>query len=132
MRIFHRLPISIFILSIVWALSCSIIFSSLLGLMGVTSHATAQGVTIFSLGVPAQGTLSNTNDAHYYQVQVGAGEHLFVVLDSVGDNAYNELYIRYGQLPSRDQYDSKYTLSNKPDQAVEITNTQTGYYYVLV
>ena len=89
------------------------------------------GGTLY-LGVPVEGTVLSQGDSHYYQVEVGAGEHLFVVLDAVTTSSRNELYIRYGQLPNLYEYDDKYDLPDKPDQAVEIANTQAGTYYILV
>jgi len=112
------------------AISCAVFFSLLLVTIGATSPVNAQGVTPLSLGVPEEGTFSSSNESHYYQVKVEAGEHLFVVLDADATSSRNELYIRYGGLPNRDEYDDKYDLPNKPDQAVEIANTQAGTYYV--
>jgi hypothetical protein len=133
MRVLNRLPISILILSLILAFSGSIIFCSSPELVGVTSHAYAQEVITLSLGVPAQGMFSNSGDARYYQVQVSAGQHLVVALDAAGISAscQNELYVRYGQLPSRTEYDDKYDLDRNPDQSVDIANTQSGYYYIL-
>ena len=111
---------------------CVLLLSIMLIVPATTSHVVAQGVTPLSLGVPVDSALKNNGDAHYYQVNVGAGEHLSVVLDSASGDDYNELYISYGSLPSREEYDDKYSHSNKPDQAVEIASTQAGYYYVMV
>jgi hypothetical protein len=83
-------------------------------------------------GQSVTGQLQSTNDVSYFQVLVGAGEHLVVTLDDGSAHDNNELYIRYGQLPTRDQYDSKFSLPDMPDQAVEITSTQAGYYYIMV
>ena len=114
------------------AVLCVILFSLLSLSIGAASRTFAQGVTTLYLGVSVEGTVSSSDDARYYQVEVGGNEHLSVVLDAADTYSHNELYIRYGQLPSRDEYDDSYDLSNTPDQAVEIANTQAGTYYVLV
>ena len=84
-----------------------------------------------TLGVPVTGNLSGTGDEKYYQVNVTAGQRLFVVLDS--DYNYNsyDLYIKFGSLPTTVDYDDKGDSPNA-DQAVEIASTQAGYYYIMV
>jgi hypothetical protein len=83
------------------------------------------------LGVPVAGSLSGTGDEQYYQVNVSAGQHLFVVLDS--DSNYNayDLYVKFGALPTTVDYDDEGDSPNA-DQAVEIAATQAGYYYVMI
>ena len=84
-----------------------------------------------TLGVPVAGNLSGTGAETSYTVNVTAGQHLFVVLDS--DSNYNtyDLYIKFGSLPTTVDYDDKGDSPNA-DQAVEIGSTQAGYYYIMV
>ena len=83
------------------------------------------------LGVPVADSLSGTGAEKYYQVNVTAGQHLFVVLDSDGNLYSSDLYIKFGSLPTTVDYDDKGDSPNA-DQAVEIASTQAGYYYVMV
>jgi len=92
----------------------------------------AQPVQELTLGVVAAGSLSGTGDEQYFRVQVASGQHLFVVLDASEHN-YNsyDLYIKFDALPTTIDYDDK-GASPDADQAVEIPDTQVGYYYVMV
>jgi hypothetical protein len=111
---------------------CTLFLSLAVAAILNTSQAAAQGVTLLPLGEPVDGTLSARGDSNYYWIEMQAGEHLFIILDSASDLSNNELYIRYGKLPSRDEYDDRYDLSAESDQAAEIVDTPAGYYYVLV
>ena len=51
-------------------------------------------------GTSKTGTLAN-NQAVYYKVVVPEGQTLRVVLDSLSLTAANELYVRYGAMPTR-------------------------------
>ncbi len=87
---------------------------------------------VLTLGVPVTGSLSGTGDQKYYEVNVTAGEHLFVVLDGARNNSDTSmLYIKFGSLPTTADYDDKGD-SAKADQAVEIPSTQAGTYYIMV
>jgi hypothetical protein len=96
----------------------------------VTAH---DGGTLpaLSLGIASNGTTQGTWDVKFYQVSVGAGEHLSVVLDSSSNGSNGELYIRYGAFPTTSVYDRKSGLPNA-DQALDISSTQAGTYYILV
>jgi len=85
-----------------------------------------------TLGAGVTGTLDSTGDSDTYSVNVQAGEHLVVQLD--GDNEYddNEVYLRYGFVPTVTEYDAAGKEANRPDQYAEISGTQAGTYYVLV
>ncbi|WP_372897880.1 CARDB domain-containing protein, partial [Stieleria sp.] len=82
-------------------------------------------------GVPLETTLS-TGQVRLYEVQVGAGETLRVSIDSDADEAANELFIRFRDVPNGIQYDAAYSGQLKPDQAAVIATTEPGSYYVLV
>src|SRR5690606_35714972 len=104
---------------------------------GEANNRTASGgtlrVTVPTLDVatPLQTTLA-TDDTLLFKVTVGAGETLKVTLDSLAADGANELYIRYGDIPSGYNYDAAYSLAVSPDQQVLIPSTQAGDYYVLV
>src|SRR5262249_46327444 len=64
---------------------------------------TAIDVPALTLGTPTSGTLS-TGQSAYYKVTVGVGQTLQFVLAGQGAAA-NELYVSYGTMPTRGQYD---------------------------
>ncbi len=86
-----------------------------------------------TVGAPVTGTLQFDNDVKYYQVAVGAGEHLSVILDGVEDYypRVHGLYIKFGGLPTTLDYLDKGDLPDA-DQGVEITSTVAGTYFVMV
>ena len=82
------------------------------------------------LGVPQTYTLA-TGQAVYYQFTVAAGETVRISFDSaVNDNA-NELYVRYGNMPTRGQFDIAAREGFTADPQLVIPTTQAGTYYVL-
>ncbi|MEX2307284.1 MAG: CARDB domain-containing protein [Pirellulales bacterium] len=86
---------------------------------------------VLQLGVSADGTLGEDQSA-YYRFEVGAGETLRVVFDSESTNAANELYVRYGAMPTRGQFDVASLQPFSADQDVIVPLTQEGSYYILV
>ncbi|WP_404783509.1 putative Ig domain-containing protein [Altericista sp. CCNU0014] len=101
------------------------------------NNATASADTLnlaveaLQLGVPLQTTLT-TGQSRLYQITVAQGQTLKVTLDSSADNAANEIFVRYGQVPSGTAYDASYSGILAPDQTAIIPTTQPGVYYVLV
>lgn len=74
--------------------------------------------------------MSNLGQKEYHQVTVTEGQNLFVniTLTDNGDDFY--LYIKYGSLPTTEDYD---TISNTgEDETINITNTKAGTYYIMV
>ncbi len=75
-------------------------------------------------------TISVTGEKHYYQVTVSSGQSLFINTNIADNNNTFYLYIKYGSLPTTTDYD---TLSiTGEDEAISITNTQAGIYYIMV
>ena len=68
----------------------------------------------------------------YYRMNVGSGETIRVRLESEWDDAINELYIRYGELPTRSQFDFYFRNAFAADQDVIIPSTREGTYYILL
>lgn len=91
----------------------------------------AVDVAELALGTPTTGTL-NAGQAVYYKIEVGAGETVRVTLDSAGEDNGNELYLRYGGMPSRGVFDFTGRDPFVADQQTVIPTTQAGTYYVLV
>ncbi|MCZ8249497.1 CARDB domain-containing protein, partial [Microcystis sp. LE19-195.1E] len=90
----------------------------------------AVDVESLELGTPDTGTLGQGQSV-YYRVDVPAGETLLLSFDSQSTAAANELYIRYGDIPTRGQFDIGYTQPFSPDQDIVIPSTRGGTYYVL-
>ena len=84
------------------------------------------------LGQWVSGSLANTGASVSYQVSVEAGQRLMVQLDGSYSVDDNELYVRYGALPTTTQYDAAGKVANLSDQYLEVPLTQAGTYYILV
>lgn len=82
------------------------------------------------LDTPTTGTLGE-DQAVYYRVDVEAGETLLVNFDSESVNGANELYIRYGEVPTRSEFDIGFSEAFAPDQDIVVPNTLAGSYYIL-
>jgi subtilase family serine protease len=95
---------------------------------GASIHVTLPSLTV---GNPQAITLAS-GDVQVYKVSVAAGQTLAFTLESGASSGANEVYVRYGDLPSGTQYDAAYTNPVAPDQRVLIPSTQAGDYYVLV
>ena len=98
---------------------------------GVSSTQISLKIIELMLGVPYPSQFS-TGTEHYYRVNVPEGEDLLITLDSDSDVSVNELYVRYGEIPSPVQYDFLYDSPFQSDQEVTVPTTQTGTYYILV
>ena len=94
--------------------------------------ATQIGIPDLTIGQVATGTFASGGTPHYYRVSPGPGEHLLVAIDDANDLGHNELYIKYGQLPTRTDYDVRYGANLSPDQQGEIPSTEAGIYYLMV
>jgi hypothetical protein len=75
--------------------------------------------------------LNTQRRAIYYQLTAIEGEDLLVTLNPVLGQGYNELYIRYGEMPTRSEYDAKHEVNHQSSQAARIPGTIAGTYYVL-
>ncbi len=98
-----------------------------------TASAATLQVQVAELTVagPLQTTLS-PKQTRLYKVSVAAGETLRVLLDSPAEEGANEIYIRYGDVPTGYLFDASYTNPLSADQQAFIPSTQAGDYYVLV
>ncbi len=88
-------------------------------------------VQALTLGTAVQGTLG-AGQSLFYKVVVGAGETVRVTLDGAGQDNGNEIYLRYGSMPTRGQFDAAGKDPFVPDQAAVIPTTQAGTYYVML
>jgi hypothetical protein len=59
-------------------------------------------------------TTLSAGQARLYKVSVANGETLRVFLDSSAGSGANELYVRYGDIPTSFAYDAAYTENSTP------------------
>ncbi|WP_205678900.1 CARDB domain-containing protein [Aquisphaera insulae] len=83
------------------------------------------------LGVPKPITLS-TGQELLFQVTVDQGRTLRISLDGSAVGAANELFVRFGDVPTGIAYDASYEGPLAPDQIAVIPTTKPGVYYILV
>jgi hypothetical protein len=100
------------------------------------NNATASAVVTIqvpelTLGVAAAGQFPVAGTARYYKVTVEEGMSLRVVLDDANGAGANELYVRYGGVPTRTEYDARGGANFAADQEAWIGLTEAGTYYVL-
>ena len=98
---------------------------------GASGTNIAVSVPTLTFGTPAGGTLT-TGQSAYYQFKVGAGETVDIAAASNNPLSINNLYVRFGDLPTLGQYDATSlnpSVAN-PDAVVRLT--QPGTYYVLL
>ena len=97
------------------------------------ASAATLAVTVPELAVasPLATTLS-PGEARLYKVSVAAGETLRVSLDAAAAEGSNELYVRYGDIPTGYAFDASYSNPVATDQQAVIGSTRAGDYYLLV
>ncbi|MDR0673568.1 MAG: putative Ig domain-containing protein, partial [Zoogloeaceae bacterium] len=78
------------------------------------------------------GITLNPGEVLLYKVSVAAGETLRVSLDGEAEKGSNEIYIRYGDVPTSSVFDASYNNPVAVDQEAMIANTRAGDYYILV
>jgi subtilase family serine protease/methionine-rich copper-binding protein CopC len=86
-----------------------------------------------ALGVPDADVLAQGRSA-FYRVDVPAeqaGETLSILFDGLAANAYNELYVSFGQMPSRTSYQFASIAPFSPDQRIVVPAAEAGTYYIL-
>ena len=105
--------------------------TALLNNVGVSANTAALDVPTLTLGVPATGQLVAVGDAKLYKVTVPAGASLAVTLTG-STGSVNELFLKYGQAPSRQSFDQRSVRPASPEQAVFAGSTLAGTYYLLV
>ncbi|HNN85589.1 MAG TPA: CARDB domain-containing protein, partial [Accumulibacter sp.] len=104
---------------------------------GEANNRMASGATLavsvptLTVATPLATTLS-PGEARLYKLSVAAGETLRVSLDAAADEGSNELYIRYGDIPTGYAFDAAYDNPVAADQEAMIPSTKAGDYYILV
>ncbi|CCI38865.1 putative Subtilisin [Microcystis aeruginosa PCC 9701] len=97
---------------------------------GVSNAKIALDVEALTLGTPDTGDLDQGQSV-YYRFNATAGQAIRLKLDSSSDQSLNELYVRYGAMPTRGQFDWTTTQPFNTDPEIIIPIEQTGTYYVL-
>ena len=85
-----------------------------------------------SISEDTNGTFHSDDERHYYALEVPPRGHLNFVLDDFDNSGINEVYIRYGALPSPGEYDYRFTSQGGADQEIFIPNAIPGTWYILV
>jgi subtilase family serine protease len=98
--------------------------------LSVSPDKVTTDAQLLQLGASATGSLGQ-GQAIYYRVDVQAGQTLRFSLDSSSTTAANELYVRYGDMPSQSKFDFTVTQPLKADQEVIVPTTKVGTYYVM-
>jgi hypothetical protein len=95
------------------------------------SAPVAMDLPALTLGTPLTGTLPATGAAELYKVTTAAGSDLNVALTGPDGNA-NELYVSFGDVPTRQSFDARGVRAGSANQSVSVPSTLAGTYYVLV
>ncbi|MFN9746157.1 MAG: CARDB domain-containing protein, partial [Betaproteobacteria bacterium] len=104
---------------------------------GEANNRTASAATL-NVQVPelvlgtTQAIELGTGAERLYRITVEADKTLRVALDASAAIGANELYIRYGDVPTGTSFDAAYSDPLAPDQELLVPSTQAGTYYVLV
>jgi len=92
----------------------------------------AMDLPVLAVGAPVNGTLPATGSALFYKINAPAGADLSVLLDGPNSGFTNELYVSFGELPSRQSFDERGNRPNLADQSISVPDTQAGQYYAMV
>ncbi len=104
--------------------------ASLAGPYTLTAGTLDQMARPLTLGEPLAGEMQHNGELHWYRIDVPAGEHLIVYLDS-GGSWYSRLMIRHGLVPTTSANDGS-SYESVRDHYVEIPVTEAGTYCVEV
>ncbi len=88
---------------------------------------TVQGLT---LGTETRARISS-GVAQYYRVDVPAGETLLFHFDAANNSSVNQLFVSYGKVPTRSNFDYRSDATGDADQDLIVPATQAGTYYIL-
>ncbi len=103
--------------------------STLTNNLSASLTQTAIDAPELTLGTTIDGTLDQGQYA-YYKVEVSFDQTLSVLLSTTATSADNELYVSFGTMPTRSQYDFRFEVPGA-DQQILVPTTQQGSYYIL-
>jgi SdrD B-like domain/Subtilase family/CARDB/FG-GAP-like repeat/Cadherin domain/RTX calcium-binding nonapeptide repeat (4 copies) len=98
--------------------------------IGVSSDKVTLNVKALTLGTADSGTLTK-DQSIYYRFDATAGQAIRLKLNSSNDESANDLYVRYGNMPTRAQFDFTTTQPFNADPEIVVPIEKTGTYYVL-
>lgn len=81
---------------------------------------------------PFSSSLSGDGDEKYFRIDVPAGENLLIRLDDADNQGANEIYVRFGALPTRGTFDFRAATPGSVDQQLLIPAAAPGTYYIMV
>ncbi|MCX6902647.1 MAG: PKD domain-containing protein, partial [Verrucomicrobia bacterium] len=81
---------------------------------------------------PFTASLSGNGDEQYFRIDVPAGQNLLIQLDDADNQGANEVYVRFGALPSRGTFDFRAATPSRADQQLLIPAAAPGTYYILI
>jgi YD repeat-containing protein len=87
--------------------------------------------TSLALGTPYQGVLAGSGQAQLFAVNVPSSELLFVSLQDTSSNDDNEMYIKFGSPPTREDFAFDAN-GGGPSQSLVVPSAAGGTWYVLV
>jgi len=82
------------------------------------------------LDTPSNGTLGQGQGV-YYRVTVPEGETLLIDLDAAAITGSTQLYVKFGDVPTRSSFDFGYDKPLSADQKITVPKTKAGTYYIL-
>jgi RHS repeat-associated protein len=88
-------------------------------------------VTPLTLGVPFTGDLPGSGSPRWFKTTLPSTGQLLVTLDDANNNNQNQVYVRRGDLPTRETYDFRYATYDA-DQQIFIPNANAGDWFILV
>ncbi|HUU84812.1 MAG TPA: RHS repeat-associated core domain-containing protein, partial [Phycisphaerae bacterium] len=97
---------------------------------GASAAAMAMDMSALPLGVTVLGTIADGQDV-YFRLNALAGQDLLFTLNFT-ESAQGELYLRYGQPPTRGQFDAVYDNLYDLQQQLTVSGAKQGSYYVLL
>ncbi len=83
-------------------------------------------------GVSTSGRFTASGETRYYRIDVPSGQNLLVRLDDLDDQGANEIYVRFGSLPTRGSFNYRANVSGRADQDVLVPAATSGTWYVMV
>ncbi|MBV6505562.1 MAG: hypothetical protein ILNGONEN_01125 [Syntrophorhabdaceae bacterium] len=98
----------------------------------VSEETMMTDIPVLELGVPVEGMLVE-GQMQYYRVEVPReGKTLRILFDSAEEDAINELYLRFGDVPNKIKFDYRHDNHFHADQRITVPFTRAGTYYLLV
>src|SRR5690606_24217612 len=83
-------------------------------------------ITPLPLGTPVVGTLAGSGGAMFYQIEAPGGTALRVALEHARDGDRTEVYVRRGALPTRAEYDYRYSAANSAEHSILVPYASQG------